>query len=88
MCYASTVMDNSDENSPLKSAAIAALLGVPSRTYTRTRDAHPIYQMVGQVASEWAHLEHLLDELIWRLAGGTTVVLRPTSTGRISAARR
>jgi len=61
-------MDNSDENSPLKSAAIAALLGVPSRTYTRTRDAHPIYQMVGQVASEWAHLEHLLDELIWRLA--------------------
>src|SRR5215472_535103 len=29
---------------------------------------HPIYSLVGQVASSWAHIDHLLDILIWQLA--------------------
>lgn len=30
---------------------------------------HPFYALVGRVASEWAHLEHILDLVIWDLAG-------------------
>jgi hypothetical protein len=30
---------------------------------------HPIYGVVGRVASGWAHLEHALDLIIWDLAG-------------------
>jgi hypothetical protein len=30
---------------------------------------HPIYALVGRVASGWAHLEHALDLIIWDLAG-------------------
>src|SRR5262245_50287134 len=30
---------------------------------------HPIYSYVGRVASEWAHVEHTLDQIIWQLAG-------------------
>jgi hypothetical protein len=29
---------------------------------------HAIFSIVGQVASEWAHLEHILDLIIWDLA--------------------
>jgi hypothetical protein len=29
---------------------------------------HPIYSLVGQVAANWAHIDHLLDILIWQLA--------------------
>jgi hypothetical protein len=32
-------------------------------------DDHAFYAMVGRVASEWAHVEHLLDTMIWDLAG-------------------
>jgi hypothetical protein len=35
----------------------------------RARDDHQIYSFVGRVASEWAHLEHTLDLIIWELAG-------------------
>jgi hypothetical protein len=30
---------------------------------------HPFYALVGRVASEWSHLEHILDLTIWDLAG-------------------
>ena len=30
---------------------------------------HPFYASVGRVASEWAHLEHTLDLIIWELTG-------------------
>jgi hypothetical protein len=30
-------------------------------------DDHKIYSFVGRVASDWAHVEHLFDEIIWRL---------------------
>jgi len=30
---------------------------------------HTFYAKVGHVASEWAHLEHILDLVIWELAG-------------------
>jgi hypothetical protein len=29
---------------------------------------HQIYSLVGQVASNWAHIDHMLDILIWELA--------------------
>jgi hypothetical protein len=46
-------------------------------------DDHPFYQMVGRVAAEWAHLEHVLDEAIWDLAG-----LTPASGSCITAELR
>ncbi len=30
---------------------------------------HDFYKLVGRVVSEWAHLEHALDIIIWRLSG-------------------
>jgi hypothetical protein len=32
-------------------------------------DDHPIYARVGKVASDWAHVEHTLDLIIWELSG-------------------
>jgi hypothetical protein len=29
---------------------------------------HPFYANIGRVASEWAHIEHILDLVIWELA--------------------
>lgn len=31
-------------------------------------ELHPLYALVGRVASEWSHLEHILDAIIWELA--------------------
>jgi hypothetical protein len=30
-------------------------------------EKHPFYLLVGRVASEWSHLEHILDTTIWNL---------------------
>jgi hypothetical protein len=38
------------------------------RTFSRPAPDHQIYPLIGQVASEWAHFEHMLDRLIWQLA--------------------
>jgi hypothetical protein len=32
-------------------------------------DDHPVYTLIGKVASKWSHLEHTLDLIIWDLAG-------------------
>lgn len=32
-------------------------------------DDHPMLSVVGQIASQWAHIEHVLDTIIWSLAG-------------------
>jgi hypothetical protein len=32
-------------------------------------EEHPFYALIGRVASEWAHLEHILDTTIWGLLG-------------------
>ncbi len=29
---------------------------------------HPFYAVVGRIASEWSHIEHILDMIIWELA--------------------
>lgn len=39
------------------------------RVHRRPPDDHPMYTAIGRVASEWAHLEHILDMVIWELAG-------------------
>ena len=31
-------------------------------------DDHPMLAVVGQIANQWAHIEHTLDMIIWRLA--------------------
>ena len=41
---------------------------VTFRIYTPLPAAHPFYAVIGQVASEWSHLEHILDMMIWDLA--------------------
>jgi hypothetical protein len=38
------------------------------RVHEPLPDDHPFYQMIGRVASEWAHVEHVLDLIIWELA--------------------
>lgn len=37
------------------------------RVHARLPAEHAFYALVGRVASEWSHLEHLLDLLIWDL---------------------
>jgi hypothetical protein len=32
-------------------------------------DDHPMLAVVGQIASQWAHIEHVLDTIIWKLVG-------------------
>lgn len=49
-------------------ASAASVQGV-GRAFKRPPDDHPIYSLVGRVSSEWAHLEHTLDQIIWNLAG-------------------
>jgi hypothetical protein len=39
------------------------------RMFERLPDDHPFYGIVGRVASEWSHVEHILDAIIWKLAG-------------------
>lgn len=36
---------------------------------------HPFYANIGLVASEWSHLEHILDLVIWRLMGGNDALV-------------
>jgi hypothetical protein len=31
-------------------------------------DDHPMLAVVGQIVNQWAHIEHVLDTIIWRLA--------------------
>jgi hypothetical protein len=31
-------------------------------------DGHPMLSIVGQIVNQWAHVEHVLDTIIWRLA--------------------
>jgi hypothetical protein len=49
------------------SAAFGGAFNV--QTFERLPDESPIYSLVGQVASDWAYLEHTLDLIVWQLAG-------------------
>jgi hypothetical protein len=31
-------------------------------------DNHPMLSVIGQIANQWAHIEHTLDTIVWRLA--------------------
>src|SRR5262245_2676728 len=57
--------------------ATVSFAGTPSvvgylQQYTPVKppDNHAIYAFVGRIASDWAHVEHLFDEIIWHLLGG------------------
>ena len=47
------------------------LTGFPAelRIHTPLPDNHPAYALIGRAASEWARIEHILDMIIWELAG-------------------
>jgi hypothetical protein len=47
---------------------VAAVHGA-ARSFRPAPPDHPIYNLVGRVASEWAFLEHMLDMTIWKLVG-------------------
>lgn len=38
--------------------------------FKRPPKDHPVYAKIGRVASDWSHVEHVLDLLIWDLTGG------------------
>lgn len=43
---------------------------IKTAAYSALPAEHPFYAAIGRVASEWAHLEHTLDAIIWSLADG------------------
>ncbi len=53
--------------------------------YEKLPDEHPFYAVVGRIASEWAHLEHQLDLVIWKLVGISSEIASCV-TGQIMAA--
>jgi hypothetical protein len=51
-------------------AGAGTAVGVPSvLIHTPLPEDHPFYALIGRVTSEWAHLEHALDLIIWDLCG-------------------
>jgi hypothetical protein len=51
-------------------------------------DEDPFYALVGRVASEWAHLEHILDTTIWELLGGKTELVACVTSQIMGVASR
>jgi hypothetical protein len=47
----------------------SAKVEATARVFRRLPPDHPVHNLVGRVANEWAFVEHLLDEIIWHLAG-------------------
>lgn len=47
-----------------------ALVIQAAETFSRPPDDHPIYSKIGRVVSDWSHVEHVLDLIIWELTGG------------------
>ena len=41
--------------------------GAKARILATLPENHAIYSVIGRIASEWSHLEHLLDLIIWDL---------------------
>lgn len=70
-------MSEPDPPKPIIVEATGTATGTSSaygavRLFTKLPDEHPFYNMVGRVASEWAHLEHILDLTIWKLLSWKT----------------
>lgn len=41
-----------------------------SRAWQPPQPDHPVYAKIGLVAASWSRVEHVLDMIIWKLAGG------------------
>jgi hypothetical protein len=52
---------------------VAAIGGLAVRVHRGLPDEHEFYATVGRVASEAAHLEHMLDLIIWEFFGAEQV---------------
>jgi hypothetical protein len=55
------------------SAGYSATSLLSQYTPVKPADDHKIYSFVGRVASDWAHVEHLFDEIIWHLSGTDSI---------------
>jgi hypothetical protein len=60
-----------DKPAPTMEGKVTARLTMSGTlsVFRKPEDNHPIYALIGRVASEWAHMEHRLDEIIWSLSG-------------------
>ena len=62
-----------------------------ARWFEQLPDEHSFYNMVGRVASEWAHFEHVLDLAIWELlswkTAGLTEAMMASVTSQILGVR-
>ena len=57
------------------------------KTYIPLPENHPFYAMIGKVASQWAHLEHILDCTIWELLGSIPQVEAACVTSQLMGVR-
>jgi hypothetical protein len=49
--------------------AASTLLPAAQWSTSPLPDDHAVYTLVGRVSSDWSHLEHTLDLIIWELSG-------------------
>lgn len=75
------IAHNEDDSMPRKGWKQAPIIGAMAVTeatdtvafkvtvYGKPPDEHKIYQIIGRVASEWSHLDHMLDLIISELTG-------------------
>lgn len=57
-----------DDKWRLTSPSGLAASDITTTSYGAPPDDHAIYNLIGRVASGWAHLELILDQIIWDLA--------------------
>jgi hypothetical protein len=48
---------------------------------------HPIYKEIGRIAARWAHVEHILDQIFWKLSGAPDEITGSCITSRINGYR-
>src|SRR5262245_1557816 len=75
-CRGCRVMSD-DDPKPVVSEGVGRASGTSTvvghaRWFEQLPDEHSFYNMVGRVASEWAHFEHVLDLAIWELLSWKT----------------
>ncbi len=53
------------------------------RAFQKPPEDHPVYASVGKISSEWANLEHRLDEIIWSMIPKTSSSQLACLTGQM-----
>jgi hypothetical protein len=63
-----TIAIASSSASTLTQAFGPQIWKAPELPVERLPDDHPVYNLLGRLASDWSHVEHTLDTIIWALA--------------------